>query len=457
MNGKDFDEALGFTIQQYLFATSMTRAEFGEHLGVPGPSISNRLRGKIKWSASDVAIAASIFNRPVNELLPTSDGEGGWIPAPFVPGYAKTPAFAGASSEPPVGIEPTTYSLQDFFLKSAYIALLAILEFSFLRIAGNSTITSHYDLTGHSENHGRTSKTLLVRARLAQVLAQTLGMITRSVLSNQLLEAWMVEMAARSLSTRTIDERIRVVAQFSKQANLDALTATYQDITLWLVSLPSAITRHTYYVHLRAFYHWLVITDQRADNPMIRVSPPKRPKYKPRPITDVQLQAALSSPLRATTRTRIMLGAFAGLRVHEIAKIRGQDLDHATGLLEVVGKNHKTSVVPVHPIIMREARNYPLRGYWFRSPKNPKTHVERRAVGSSISNAFARVGVKMTSHQLRHYFATALLEAGADARVVQTLMRHENLSTTALYMNVSVRLQREALDLLPTVFNEYLF
>lgn len=63
----------------------------------------------------------------------------------------------------------------------------------------------------------------------------------------------------------------------------------------------------------------------------------------------------------------------------------------------------------------------------------------------------------MTSHQLRHYFATALLEAGADARVVQTLMRHENLSTTALYMNVSVRLQREALDLLPTVFNEYLF
>ena len=356
-----------------------------------------------------------------------------------------------------MGIEPTTYSLQDFFLKSAYIALLAILEFSFLRIAGNSTITSHYDLTGHSENHGRTSKTLLVRARLVRVLAQTLGMITRSVLSNQLLEAWMVEMAARSLSTRTIDERIRVVAQFSKQTNLDALTATYQDITLWLVSLPSAITRHTYYVHLRAFYHWLVITDQRADNPMIRVSPPKRPKYKPRPITDVQLQAALSSPLRATTRTRIMLAAFAGLRVHEIAKIRGQDLDHATGLLEVVGKNHKTSVVPVHPIIMREAKNYPLRGYWFRSPKNPKTHVERRAVGSSISNAFARVGVKMTSHQLRHYFATALLEAGADARVVQTLMRHENLSTTALYMNVSVRLQREALDLLPTVFNEYLF
>ena len=385
------------------------------------------------------------------------DRLGGWIPAPFTPGYAKAPALAGASPEPPVGIEPTTYSLQDFFFKTVYIMVLAILEFSFTRIAGNSAIPSHYDITGHFGNAGRTSKTALVRAQPTRVLAQTLGMITRPVLSNQLLEAWMVEMAARSLSRRTIDERIRVVAQFSKQANLDALTATYQDITLWLVTLPSAITRHTYYVHLRAFYHWLVITDQRADNPMIRVSPPKRPKYKPRPITDVQLQATLSSPLRATTRTRIMLAAFAGLRVHEIAKIRGQDLDHATGLLEVVGKNHKTSVVPVHPIIMREARNYPLRGYWFPSPKNPKTHVERRAVGSSISNAFARVGVKMTSHQLRHYFATALLEAGADARVVQTLMRHENLSTTALYMNVSVRLQREALDLLPTVFNEYLF
>ena len=87
------------------------------------------------------------------------------------------------------------------------------------------------------------------------------------------------------------------------------------------------------------------------------------------------------------------------------------------------------------------------------------THVDSKAVAQSIVDAFARVGITMTSHQLRHYFATALLEGGADARVVQTLMRHENLSTTALYMGVSVKQQKAALDalLMPNAFTQFLF
>lgn len=294
-------------------------------------------------------------------------------------------------------------------------------------------------------------------ACLPMLMAETLVMLKTVIPFEQLARLWTVEMSARSLSVRTIDERLRVVDQFTQQTGVNAQVANFEDITLWLATLPSAITRHTYYVHLRAFYHWLVISDHRQDNPMSRVAAPKRPKYRPRPITDEQLRAVLTSPLRPATRTRIMLAAFAGLRVHEIAKIRGQDIDHATGMITVVGKGNKTAVLPVHPIILREAEHYPLRGWWFPSSTCPHTHVERRAVGSSISNAFARAGITMTSHQLRHYFATALLEAGADARVVQTFMRHENLQTTALYMNVSVRLQRQALDLLPTMFNNYLF
>ena len=359
--------------------------------------------------------------------------------------------MTGFSSEPPAGIEPATYSLRvNANLPAVLIVVFrAILPFVFLfrRIAGNYGNASGDGNASDSGEH----------LWLSSLMAETLAMFTTVIPFDQLARLWTVEMAARSLSKRTIDERLRVVEQFTKQASVEPQTANYEDITLWLAALPSAITRHTYYVHLRAFYRWLVISNHREDNPMSRVASPKRPKYQPRPITDEQLRTVLASPLRNATRTRIMLGAFAGLRVHEIAKIRGQDIDHATGILTVVGKGDKAASLPAHPIILREAKRYPLKGWWFPSPINPKTHVERRSVGASISNAFARQGITMTSHQLRHYFATALLEAGADARVVQTLMRHENLQTTALYMNVSVRLQREALDLLPNLFDNYLF
>ena len=267
-------------------------------------------------------------------------------------------------------------------------------------------------------------------------------------------------MTAQSLSVNTIKERVRVIAQVQSQTQMSPRTLTAADITMWLATLPTPITRHCYYVHLRAWFRWLVANDLRPDDPMIKVIAPKRPKYAPRPISEVQLRAALSQPgLRHATRTRIMLAAFAGLRVHEIAKIQGQELDRVTGLLRVVGKGNKHSVVPVHPVLLREAETYPLRGWWFPGRSNPQGHVNSRGVAQSIVDAFARVGVTMTSHQLRHYFATALLEGGADARVVQTLMRHENLSTTALYMGVSVPQQRAALDalLLPNAFSPFLF
>lgn len=55
----------------------------------------------------------------------------------------------------------------------------------------------------------------------------------------------------------------------------------------------------------------------------------------------------------------------------------------------------------------------------------------------------------MTAHQLRHYFATTLIATGIDIRIVQTLMRHENLSTTARYVGISRAQQREAISRFP--------
>ena len=106
------DAAIGITVNQALFYLDMTRTELAEKVGLSQPSISLKLRGRVTWSVTDLLKVANALHTTPDALLPIPDGEGGWIPAPFVPGYAKAPAFAGASSEPPVGIEPTTYSLR---------------------------------------------------------------------------------------------------------------------------------------------------------------------------------------------------------------------------------------------------------------------------------------------------------------------------------------------------------
>ena len=108
-----FNEALGFTVNQYLFAHGMTRADLGEVLGVAGSNVSNRLRGKSRWTAADLVVVAELFGVGVADLYPTRSAEG-WIPAPYVPGTSKAPVPSGAEAGavPPVGLEPTTFGLK---------------------------------------------------------------------------------------------------------------------------------------------------------------------------------------------------------------------------------------------------------------------------------------------------------------------------------------------------------
>ena len=108
------DEAISSTMTQYLFINHMTRADIGEILELPGQSISGRMRGRTKWAASEIAILAAHFGVTPNDLMPTPDRHGGWLPAPYVRGYAKVPAPQGTGTSDLVagtGFEPATSGL----------------------------------------------------------------------------------------------------------------------------------------------------------------------------------------------------------------------------------------------------------------------------------------------------------------------------------------------------------
>ena len=260
-------------------------------------------------------------------------------------------------------------------------------------------------------------------------------------------------MQGQGLSARTITERIRVIRQITAATGTDPAALTPQTISTWLATLPSAATKNAYFTVLRAWSTWLVQSDHRVDDPTTRVPSPRTPAGHPRPVTDTQLDAVLALPLRQDTRTKIILGAYAGMRVHEIAKIKGEDISPVAGTITITGKGGRTDTLPAHQLILQQACYYPRRGLWFPSPRDPSVPVRAKTVSRVISDAFNRADAPATAHQLRHYFATSLLRAGTDSRVVQSLMRHESLATTGRYLAVDTDQQRAALSGLALIPN----
>lgn len=266
-----------------------------------------------------------------------------------------------------------------------------------------------------------------------------------------LIDAWTLTMQAQGLSQNTITERTRLIRQLARTTGTDPAALTPHTLTVFLASVEAPVTADAYYSIARAWCSWLVRVGHRDDDPTMRVPRPRVPPARPRPITRDQLDAVLATPLRPATRMKILLAAFAGLRIHEIARVRGQDVDPAGGTLTVTGKGGRTDFLPAHPVILDQAGDYPRKGYWFPSSSRPGQHVAARTVGTVIARALRRAGIDATAHQLRHYFATSLLEAGVDSRIVQTLMRHASLATTGRYLGVTLTQQRRALDSLRIV------
>lgn len=254
---------------------------------------------------------------------------------------------------------------------------------------------------------------------------------------------WRAWQHSQGLSDRTITERAITIARLCRDAGVDDPTRLTPAHIIAFTGRRdvSDVTRASYHASIRAFFAFALRSGLAEEDPSARTPRPKRPKYQPRPVESSQLAALLSTCNRRRTRAYVLLAALQGLRVHEVAKIRGEDFDLNAGTLTVSGKGGKVAVLPVHEKVAALARSMPSEGYWFPSYKGNAGHVSRQAVTAAISAAMRRAGVRATPHALRHWYATALLSAGNDLRVVQTLLRHESPSTTALYTRVDYQAQ----------------
>lgn len=264
-----------------------------------------------------------------------------------------------------------------------------------------------------------------------------------------LLEEWGLWQRAGRRAQRTVDERCRVIGRFLLETGVDPLESKPMDVARWLSTHEEwgQSTAATYYSYLMSFHKWLVMMDYRSENPMHKTQTPRRPERSPRPVADSDLIKLLTIRVHHRTKVMILLAALAGLRVAEIANVRGEDIDLDAKRIHVTGKGNKRAWVPLHPILADVAYKMPRAGFWF--PGNSRRAglpVRSKSVSDIIGQAMRRAGIRGTPHSLRHWYATTLLSDGADLRTVQELMRHSSVQTTQVYTQVPDARRTQAVD-----------
>ena len=261
------------------------------------------------------------------------------------------------------------------------------------------------------------------------------------------LEAWELFMRGAGSSERTVHDGVLTVQRLERFSGKTVEHITPIDVSRFLAR-PNlkAWTRAAYFSSIAAFYRWYGLNG--GVDVTARLPRPKMPKSSPRPISDEQLRTLLATSMRRKTRVMILLAALAGLRVHEIAKVRGEDVDAGARTLRVTGKGGRTETLPLHPLLVEAAATMPRKGWWFMgNATRPGQPIARRSVSEVIQMAMARAGIPGgTAHRLRHWYGTKLVADGADLRTAQTLLRHVNLNTTAIYVQVSDPKRVEAIE-----------
>ena len=166
----------------------------------------------------------------------------------------------------------------------------------------------------------------------------------------------------------------------------------------------------------------------------------KVPKSLPKPIDTEKIREVLKvSNLVESTIISLIYGL--GLRISELLDLKKSDISDEW--VRITGKGNKTRTIPLHPDLKKILDNYlsfyPTQNYLFHKNNIKMSYSQIRYI---IDKAFAKIGVKITPHQLRHSFATDLLNSGARINDVSELLGHQFLSTTQIYtkLNSSTKL-----------------
>lgn len=260
----------------------------------------------------------------------------------------------------------------------------------------------------------------------------------------------------RGLSANTLAAYECDITKFAEWAEKPLAKVERLDIQKYLgrstTEENSGHTKARRLASMRAFYQFLIDEEEVTSDPTRNVPTPKQSKSLPKALglPDLEKMVASLGDAWIDIRDRAMLLTFfaSGLRESELANLELKDLDLSSGVVKVwAGKGNKDGVAPLNPPAVEALEVYlntvrpQLEGTdhstVFLGLNGHK--LTRQAIWIRVSGiAEAALERHVSPHYLRHGFATALIQGGADVRDVQALMRHSSVDTTAIYIHTDL-------------------
>jgi integrase/recombinase XerD len=254
----------------------------------------------------------------------------------------------------------------------------------------------------------------------------------------------MVEdMTVRNLSPATQRSYLYAVAKFSRFFGKSPERLELEDVRAYQVHLASQgiawATLNQTVAALRFFYG---VTLNRPEIPE-RIAYAREPRRLPVVLSADEVVRFLEAVPSLKSRTALTTAYATGLRVSEVVALKVADIDSGRMLIRVEqGKGGKDRYVMLSAQLLAILRTYwrlAKPRHWLFPGRDEEHPIDQSVLHAACRSACEAAGLTkhVTVHTLRHSFATHLLESGADIRIIQVLLGHTNISTTARYAQVA--------------------
>ncbi|HRH71645.1 MAG TPA: site-specific integrase [Zoogloea sp.] len=266
------------------------------------------------------------------------------------------------------------------------------------------------------------------------------------------------DMRMRKLSPKTQSGYIRAVRQFTAYLGRSPDTASTEDLRNYQLHLVdhgiSPVSLNAAISGLKFFFD---ITLDRQEL-MARMQPVRVPRTLPVVLSPEEVSRLIAAAGNLKHQTALSVAYGAGLRASEVVALKVGDVDGQRMILRIEqGKGHKDRYAMLSPVLLERLRVWwkvaraqgkMLDGGWLFPGMNPIESLSTRQLNRAIHAAAeaAQIDKRVSMHTLRHSFATHLLEQKVDIRVIQVLLGHKKLETTALYTQVATDLLREVIS-----------
>jgi site-specific recombinase XerD len=266
------------------------------------------------------------------------------------------------------------------------------------------------------------------------------------------------DMVLRKLSPKTQAGYLRAVKNFTRFLGRSPDTATAEELRSYQLHLvASGISSITLNATITALRFLFQVTLDRAAV-VSKMSFVREPRKLPVVLSREEVARLIECAGNLKYQAALSVAYGAGLRVSEIVALKVGDIDSTRMTLRVEqGKGRKDRYAMLSPVLLERLRAWwraartqgkMLDGGWLfpgQNPVNPMTTRQlNRACHAAV--AAAEIDKRVSMHTLRHSYATHLLEQKVDIRVIQVLLGHKKLETTALYTQVATDVLREVIS-----------